>query len=254
MITAQQVNDLRQRTGIGMMQCKKALEEADGNEEKAIEILRKKGMAKAAEKSDRAMKEGIVVAKVAGNKASIVKMSCETDFVAKNREFTDIANRVAQTALKSGAEAALEEANAGIKELFVKLGENMAIEVRTMEGEGIANYIHTNQKIGALVKLSQKMEEKAHDIAMQIAAMNPLVIRPDQVSDELVARERDIWRAQLLAEGKPEAMLDKIMLGKEKKFREESALLKQAFVKDPEKTVEQFLGDAQVQEFIRMAI
>jgi len=254
MITAQQVNDLRQRTGIGMMQCKKALEEADGNEEKAIEILRKRGMAKAAEKSDRAMKEGIVVAKVAGNKASIVKMSCETDFVAKNREFTDIANRVAQTALKSGAEAALEEANAGIKELFVKLGENMAIEVRTMEGEGIANYIHTNQKIGALVKLSQKMEEKAHDIAMQIAAMNPLVIRPDQVSDELVARERDIWRAQLLAEGKPEAMLDKIMLGKEKKFREESALLKQAFVKDPEKTVEQFLGDAQVQEFIRMAI
>lgn len=254
MITAQQVNDLRQRTGISMMQCKKALEEANGDEEKAIELLRKKGMAKAAEKSDRAMKEGVVVAKVHGNKAALVKLSCETDFVAKNEEFKIIANQAAETALKSGAEKAVEEANGGIKELFAKLGENMAIEVKTMEGEGISHYIHTNQKIGTLVKLSQKMEEKAHDIAMQVAAMNPLVISPSEVSEDLVAKERDIWRAQLIAEGKPEAMLDKIMIGKEKKFREESALLKQAFVKDPEKTVEQFLGDTQVQEFIRMAI
>src|SRR3989338_8060884 len=115
MITAQQVNALRERTGISMMQCKRALEEADGNEEKAIEILRKKGAAKAAEKSDRTMKEGIVVTRVNGNKAVIVKLACETDFVAKNEEFKAIANKAAETALKNGADAALTEANASIK-------------------------------------------------------------------------------------------------------------------------------------------
>lgn len=254
MITAQKVNELRQRTGVSMMTCKKALEEASGDEEKAIEILRKKGAAKAAEKSDRAMKEGLVVAKIQGNKAAIIKMTCETDFVAKNEEFKAIAARAAETALKKGADAALEEANIGIKELFAKLGENMAVEVKVMEGEGIADYVHTNNKVGALVKLSQKMDDKARDIAMQITAMNPLVIRPEEVSGDMVAKEKEIWRAQLLNEGKPEAMLDKIMIGKEKKFREECALLHQTFVKNSEQTVKAYLGDIDVLDFIRMSI
>lgn len=254
MITAQQVNSLRQRTGISMIQCKAALTEANGDEEKAIEILRKKGMAKAAEKVDRAMKQGIVSTKVSGNKAVIVKMTCETDFVAKNEEFKAIAAHAAETALKKGPEKALDEANAAIKELFAKLGENMAIEIKVMEGDGIADYVHTNNKLGVLVNLSKKMEDKARDVAMQIAAMNPFVIRPEEVSGDILAKERDIWRVQLLAEGKPEAILDKIMFGKEKKFREECALLKQSFVKDPEKTVEQFLEGIDVLDFIRLAI
>ncbi|MFH0820531.1 MAG: translation elongation factor Ts [Candidatus Peregrinibacteria bacterium] len=254
MITAEQVNSLRQRTGISMMQCKKALEEAGGDEEKAVELLRKKGMAKAAEKADRTMKEGIVVTRIKGTKAAIVKLSCETDFVAKNEEFKTIANHVADTAIAKGADAAMKEAEVPIKELFAKLGENMAMEVKVMEGDGIGDYIHTNNKIGVLVNLSKKMEDKAHDIAMQIAAMNPQVIRPEQVSDDLISKEREIWKAQLLTEGKPAAILDKIMLGKEKKFREECALLKQAFVKDSEKTVEQFLEGTDILSFIRMAI
>ncbi|MFH1012813.1 MAG: translation elongation factor Ts [Candidatus Peregrinibacteria bacterium] len=253
-ISAQQVNALRQRTGVSMMQCKKALEEANGNEEKAIEILRKKGAAKAVEKSDRATKEGVVVTKIEGDKAAIVKLNCETDFVAKNEEVRAVAKKAAETAIKRGPEKALEEANSSLKELFTKLGENMSIAVQVMEGDGIADYVHTNDKVGALVKLSERMDQKARDIAMQITAMNPLVIRPEDVSEDDVAKERGIWKHQLLEEGKPEAIFDKIMAGKERKFREECALLKQAFVKDPEKTVEEFLDGLDVVDFIRMAI
>lgn len=253
-ISAQQVNELRQRTGVSMMLCKKALEEAGGDEEKAIEILRKKGAAKAADKADRTMKEGVVSARINGNKAVIVKLTCETDFVAKNAEVRAVAEHAVETALQKGAEAAMTEAQAALKDLFTKLGENMAIEVRTMEGDGIASYVHTNHKVGSLVKLSQAMDDKARDVAMQIAAMNPLVIRPSEVSDALVEKERAIWKEQLKNEGKPEAILDKIMQGKEKKFREECALLKQSFVRDPEKTVEGFLEGLDVLEFIRMAI
>jgi elongation factor Ts len=253
-ITAEQVNNLRQRTGISMMQCKKALEESGGNEEKAIEILRKKGAAKAIEKADRATKEGIVVTKVKGDKAAIVKFLCETDFVAKNEEFRKIAEDAADLALKKGAEAAKSEKEQAVKDLFTKLGENMSLEIKVMEGKGIGDYIHSNSKIGVLVNLKNTDEAKAKDVAMQIAAMNPSVIDPSEVSSDMVAKEKEIWKAQLLAEGKPEAMLDKIMIGKEKKFREESALIKQVFVKNGEQTIEQYLEGNTVTEFIRMAI
>jgi elongation factor Ts len=253
-ITAAQVNSLRQRTGVSMMQCKKALEEVGGDEEKAIDLLRKKGAAKAAEKADRATNEGVVVTKVEGGKAAIVKLLCETDFVAKNEEFLKIANDAAETALKDGAEAAKSAAEQPMKDLFTKLGENMSIEVKVMEGEGIGDYIHSNCKIGTLVNLKSPDADKARDIAMQVAAMNPLVISPDEVADEAVEKEKEIWRDQLLNEGKPEEMLDRIMMGKEKKFREESALLKQAFVKDGDKTVEEYLEDNTVTEFVRMSV
>ena len=253
-ITAAQVKALRDRTGVSMMGCKKALEEANGDEEKAIEILRKKGEAKAATKANRETKEGIVLAKEEGNKAVMVTQYCETDFVAKNEEFVAIANKAVETALSSGVDAALEEANAALKELFTKLGENMSIEIDMVEGDGLGSYVHTNGKIGVVLTLESDDTEKARAVAMHIAAMNPLVISPDEVSDELVAKEKDIWVDQLKNEGKPENMIDQIMMGKERKFREEAALLKQAFVMDPDKTIEQFLDGNMITKFIRKAI
>ncbi|MFC1730919.1 translation elongation factor Ts [candidate division KSB1 bacterium] len=253
-ITASQVNSLRQRTGISMMQCKKALEEVDGDEEKAIEVLRKKGAAKASEKSERVTNEGIVITKIDGNKAAIVKLLCETDFVSKNEDFVKIANDAVDVALSDGADVAKASAEQPIKDLFTKLGENMSIEVKVMEGEGIGDYIHSNCKIGTLVNLKSPDAEKARDIAMQVAAMNPLVVSPEDISDESVAKEREIWKHQLEEEGKPAEIMDKIMIGKEKKFREESALMKQAFVKDGDKTVEQYLDSNSVTEFVRFSI
>ncbi|MBN2307043.1 translation elongation factor Ts [Candidatus Peregrinibacteria bacterium] len=253
-ITAAQVNELRQRTGIGMMACKKALEEANGNEDKAIEILRKKGAAKAAEKAERETKEGIIVAKVDGDKAVIVKLTCETDFVAKNEEFKAIAKKAVDTALKRGVEAAKKEAEPAMKDVFTKLGENMGIEVDVIEGKGIGEYVHTNGKVGTIVNLKSKDAAKARDIAMHITAMNPEVIRPEDLPEDVVVKEREIWAEQLKAEGKPEAIMGKIMEGKEKKFREEAALIKQSFVKDGDKTVEQYLEDNSVESFVRMAI
>jgi len=253
-ITAAQVNDLRQRTGISMMACKKALEEAGGDEEKAIDILRKKGAAKAVEKADRATKEGIVMTKVKDDKAVIVKLSCETDFVAKNEEFVAIAKKAVETALKSGVEAAKTEADPVIKALFTKLGENMGIDVSVIEGEGVGEYIHTNSKVGTIVKLSSKDAVKARDVAMHITAMNPVVVSPEDLPEDVVIKEREIWTEQLKNEGKPEEMIGRIMIGKEKKFREESALIKQTFVKDGEKTVEQYLEGNSVKSFVRMAI
>jgi elongation factor Ts len=253
-ITAAQVNDLRQRTGISMMQCKKALEEAEGNEEKAIEILRKKGAAKAAEKSDRAMKEGIVIAEVKGDKAVLVKLTCETDFVSKNPEFIALAGKAAAEALKKGAEAAEADMAAELKELFIRLGENMALEIRMMEGKGIASYIHTNGKIATLVRLKDSDEQKAKDIAMHIAALSPKHINPEDVPAAEVEKEKEIWKELLRAEKKPEAMFDKIMVGKEKKYREENALAKQSFVKNGDQTVEQYLSGNTVVEFSRKSI
>ncbi|MBU0576958.1 translation elongation factor Ts, partial [Patescibacteria group bacterium] len=160
-ISASQVNSLRQRTGISMMQCKKALEEAGGDEEKAIDILRKKGAAKAADKSERETKEGLITTKVEGNKAVIVSQYCETDFVAKNEEFVAIANSAAEKALSDGIDAAKAEAEAGLKELFTKLGENMSIEIDLIEGEGLAEYVHTNGKVGTIINLKSADAEKA---------------------------------------------------------------------------------------------
>ena len=253
-ITASQVNALRQRTGVSMMACKKALEEANGDEEKAIEILRKKGEAKAATKADRETKEGIIITKIDGNKAVIVTQYCETDFVAKNEEFVSIAEKAADNAISKGMDAAKEQADSDLKELFTKLGENMSIEIDILEGEGLAEYVHTNGKVGTIINLSTADGEKAKAVAMHITAMNPLVISPEEVSEDLVIKEREIWTEQLKNEGKPAEIIDKIMAGKESKFRAEAALLKQTFVMDGEKTVEQYLEDNTVTAFVRKAI
>ena len=253
-ITANQVNELRQRTGVSMMQCKKALEQSGGDEEKAIEILRKAGAARAAEKADRVMKEGIVVAKTKGDRAVLVKLQCETDFVAKNPDFIALANAAADEALKHGAEAAKTAKESDLKELFTKLGENMALEIKVLEGKGLGSYLHTNSKIGVVVDLKVSDKEKARDIAMHVAAMGPRHLRPEDVPADEIEKEKAIWTELLRKEGKPEAMLEKIMMGKEKKFREESALLKQSFVKNGDQTVEEYLSDNTVVAFHRLSI
>ncbi len=253
-ITATQVNELRKRTGISMMTCKKALEEAGGDEEKAIDLLRKRGAAKAAEKSDRETSEGIIATKTKDNKAAIVLLSCETDFVSKNEDFRAIADKAVSTALNESVETAKSEADPAIKELFAKLGENMTIEIDVIEGEGIGEYVHTNGKVGAIVGLTGEDAEKSRNVAMHITAMNPNVINPDDLPEDVVIKERTIWSEQLKNDGKPAEIIDKIMIGKERKFREEAALIKQSFVKDGEKTVEEYLEGNSVTAFIRRAV
>lgn len=254
-ITAAQVNALRQKTGVSMMACKKALVEANGDEEQAIEMLRKRGEAKAVDKADRATSEGVVAAAAANGKGAIVKIACETDFVARNEEFIAMAEKIAQIALEKDLETAKAEGEAMVKEGVGKLGENMTLEsIEVAEGPVIDFYVHSNGKLGALVALDGSDNEKAKDVAMHVVASDPKVINPEEISDDLVAKEKEIWTEQLKAEGKPENIIDNILAGKEKKFREEAALMKQAFVKNPEMTIESFLDGSKVTAFMRIAI
>ncbi|MCF7846193.1 MAG: translation elongation factor Ts [Candidatus Peribacteraceae bacterium] len=255
-ITAALVKELRDATGIAMLKCKKALEEATGDLEKARDILRKAGEADAAKRSERDAGEGVVAVKISkdGQKAAAVQLFCETDFVAKNEEFTKLADELAAETLAGADVASTSEPK--IQEAIQKNGENIKLgEIQILEGEAVSAYIHSNNKIGVLVAGKGKTEV-LNDVAMQIAAMSPTVVKPEEVSDEEVAKEAEIQKEILAKEGKPADMVDKIMEGKLRKFREEKSLLKQAFVKDASKTVEQFLAEksAQVDKFIRLAI
>lgn len=254
-ITAAAVASLRARTGVSMMACKEALVEAGGDEEKAIELLRKRGIAQAAKKAARDQAEGLVFLKEVGNKAGVVLIRCETDFVARDDAFRKVGEAIAETLVSQGEAAAAKKAEELLPELVQKLGENItAGEMRLVEAPVLGIYLHSNAKIGVLVGLSAGEREAARDAAMHAAALSPLYVRPEEITDDSVAKEKDIWREQLKKDGKPEAMFDKIMVGKEKKFREENALLTQPFVKDPSKTVEQFLAPSQVVSYVRVAV
>lgn len=254
-VTPSNVSSLRQRTGVPILECKKALEEANGNEELAIEILRKRGIAQAAKKAARDQFEGLVFLGQESEKAAFILLKCETDFVARDAIFRTAGQSLADALLKSG-EAALQTLAAQTTPALVqKLGENITLgEFHLLTGQTIGTYLHTNSKIGVAIVLEGGTVEAARSVAMHAAAMNPTVTHPEDIPAEKVEKEKEIWREQLKKEGKPEAMLDKIMLGKEKKFREENALLKQPFVKDPTKTVEQFLGSARVLKYVRLAV
>lgn len=253
-ISAKAVMDLRNKTGVSMMAVKKALVEANGDEDMAIEILRKRGEAKSSEKSDRMTGEGAVAISINGNKACITEIRCETDFVARNESFVKMAQDIADSFLAEG-DAAKEKNEAMVKEAVNTLGENIQLgEFRIIEAPVIGGYIHSNRKIGVLVGLEGGDEEKARDVAMHAAAMNPVVVSPHEISDDLISKEKEIWTDQLKAEGKPEAMMENIMKGKEKKFREEGALVSQAFVKDGGVTVGEYLNDAKVVSYVRMKI
>lgn len=254
-ITAAAVASLRARTGVSMMACKEALEEAGGNEEKAIELLRKRGIAQAAKKAARDQMEGLVFVKEQDGKAAAVLLRCETDFVARDAAFNTAGTALVDTLVSSGKEAAAKKAEEILPELVQKLGENITVgEMHLVESPVIGAYLHSNAKIGVLVGLSAGTREQARDAAMHAAALGPQFVRPDDVSADAVAKEKEIWAEQLKKEGKPEAMFDKIMVGKEKKYREESSLLTQPFVKDPSKTVAQYLAPAEVTAYVRLSV
>lgn len=254
-VTLDQIKELREMTGVSMMACKKALEETDGDIEKAVDLLRKKGEAKAVDRAARATSQGIVAIKIEGGKAGMAKLLCETDFVARGDDFIALSDALAEKALKGEIKDGDEVPE--VKDAVLKMGENIQLgEVKLVEGDVLGSYVHSNKKIGVVVAFKGGAEDLAKDIAMHAAATAPQCISPDEVSQELVDKEKEIWKDQLAQEGKPEEIIGKIMMGKEKKFREASALLKQPFVKDPEKTIEQLLADAgaEVESFTRIAI
>ncbi|KAA8484648.1 elongation factor Ts [Arcticibacter tournemirensis] len=256
-ISASDVNKLRQQTGAGMMDCKKALIESNGDFEAAIDYLRKKGAKVAASRQDRESNEGVVIAKTTadGKRGVIVEVNCETDFVAKNADFIAFANSIADLAVEK-TPASLEELTAlelngskvadQILDQTGKIGEKIGVnKYEIVSGEKVIAYIHGNYRLGVLVALSADaagVEEAGKDVAMQIAAMNPVAIDKDDVDSRTIERELDIAKEQIRAEGKPEAMVEKIAQGKLNKFYKDSTLLNQEFVKDSSKTIAQFLN------------
>jgi elongation factor Ts len=255
-VSIDDIKKLRDATGVSMMACKKALEESGGEFEAAVDLLRKKGEAKAADRAERSTAQGAIVVRTSEGKAAMVQLLCETDFVAMSDEYLALANSVADKLL-AGDISAEDKELPEIKEAVLKLGENIQIgEVKLFEAANIGEYVHSNRKIGVLVSLSAGDPEVAKDVAMHVAATNPRVISPDEISNDLVEKEKAIWEEQLKNEGKPAEILDKIMMGKEKKFREENALLKQAFVKNPDQTIEDLLSSAgaSVEGFARLTV
>ncbi|MFZ9499000.1 MAG: translation elongation factor Ts [Bacteroidia bacterium] len=273
-ITAADVNKLRMQTGAGMMDCKKALTEANGDFEEAVVILRKKGQKVSASRADRQANEGIVVALTndAQTRGLLLELNCETDFVAKNEDFTSLARKLAEHCMAHGlgsAEALLPTTMDGavVSDLLVeytgKIGEKIGVNrVEVLEGEGIVTYIHCNGKLGVLVSLNQGLNEDVtlagKDVAMQIAAMSPIAVDKDDVDPSLIEKEIEIGKDQARAEGKPEAILEKIAMGKLNKFYQDQTLLNQAFVKDNAVTIAQMLQKVQagltVKAFHRVSI
>lgn len=255
-ISAAEVKKLRDHTGAGMMDCKKALKEADGDFDKAIEILRKKGQKLSAKRADRDAKEGVVMAMVNEDqtKGVVIKLSCETDFVAKNDDFVELARKMATIALNEFPESKDELLNQKFENITIgeKITEQIGVigekiemaEYERMESAMVVSYIHMGHKAGVILGLNQTgdAEEKAgRDVAMQVAAMRPVSVSKDDVPQETIDKELEIGREIALKEGKPEAIVDKIAQGKLNKFFKENTLLHQAFVKDSKMSVEQYL-------------
>ncbi|MBU2753495.1 elongation factor Ts [Acidithiobacillus sp. CV18-2] len=264
-ITAQQVKELRERTGAGMMECKTVLSEADGNMDAAIDLLRKRGLAKADKKAGRVAAEGVVTVASSADqtKAVIVELNCETDFVAKNDDFVAFARRCAETALAQAA--ALEDLAAGEieetrKSLVSKLGENIAlrrVQHMSVDSGRVGTYQH-GSRIGVLVAIAgDASEELGRDLAMHVAASRPEVVKPEDVSAERVAKEKEILIAQAADSGKPREIIEKMISGRMSKFLNEIALTGQPFVKNPDQTVGDLLnaaGNATVLEFARFEV
>ena len=269
MITASQVKELREKTGAGMMDCKKVLTEANGDMEKAIELLREKGIAKATKKSGRIAAEGLVEAYVTedGKKGAVVEVNSETDFVAKNEEFKNFVMSIAKQVVETNpkdveellAQKSIEEPEKTVNEVLVSkiatIGENMNIRrFARFESEGLVEkYIHGDGKIAVLVNMKKGDKEVAKDVCMQIAAARPEYLNEESVPAERVEKEKEILKIQTMNEGKPEAIAEKIVMGRIGKFFGEICLVDQAFVKNPDMKVSQLLKekDAEVAEFVR---
>lgn len=269
MITASLVNELRQKTGAGMMECKKVLTETDGDMEKAMELLRERGIAKAAKKSDRIAAEGLVDAYVTedGKVGAVVEINAETDFVAKNEEFVsfvaDVAKQVAVKAPKDVeellAQESISEAGKTVNEVLIskiaKIGENMTIRrFARFESNGLVEkYIHLGGKIGVLVNMENADKELAKDICMQIAAAKPEFLSRESVPADKVEKEMEILKVQAMNEGKPAEIAEKMVQGRIGKFYGEICLIEQEFVKNPDMKISQLLDSkgAKVVEFVR---
>ena len=269
-ITASEVNKLRQSTGAGMMDCKKALEESQGDFDKAIEVLRKKGQKVAANRADRDSSEGVVLAKVNADNTSgiIISLNCETDFVAKNDDYIQLAQKMAHQALNfSDKDAFLGSDFDGMKvsekllEQTGVIGEKIEIGgFKILRAPYVGSYIHAGNKIATLVGLSTVISNAAEvskNVAMQAAAMNPIALNEDGVDASIIEKEIEIAKDQLRQEGKPEAMLDNIAKGKMKRFFKDNTLVNQDYIKDSKLSVASYVksvGDTEVTAFERVAL
>ena len=272
-ITAADINKLRQATGAGMMDCRKALTETNGDFEAAIDWLRKQGQKVAAKRSDREAKEGVIIAQTSADHKTgfVVCISCETDFVSKNAEFVAFAQTIADAAVANNVKT-VDELNAVsingttvadmINDKLASIGEKIAAKLERVDAPYVASYIHGSYRMGVLVGLSTEAAELGKDLAMQIAAMNPVAVDPESVPAETVARERaiiiDTMKEDPKMAGKPEEMIAKIAEGKIAAFFKEQTLLAQSFVKDGSKSVGDHVksvgADIKVTEFKRVAL
>jgi len=260
-VSASMVKELRERTGLGMMECKKALVSADGDIEKAIEDLRKSSGMKAAKKAGRVSADGVVSARVEGSKGMLIEVNSETDFVARDENFLAFVKQVTDAAFASGSsDIALimkGELEATREALVQKIGENISVRrIARFEAPVIAGYVHGNNRIATLIGLQGGSEALAKDIAMHVAAVNPQYVSRDDVSDEVIAKEREIYTAQAEQSGKPAEIIAKMVDGRINKFLAEISLLEQAFVKDPEQKVGDLVkqAGAQVIKMIRYEV
>ena len=258
--TAKDVMALREKTGAGVMDCKKALTDADGDMSKAADLLRERGIAKAEKKASRIAAEGIVACYVEGKVGVLVELNCESDFVAKNPQFSEIANEVSKVIVKynpANVEALLacETAANGTVEEYLKgkiaiIGEKIAVRrFERYETEGfLESYIHLGGKLGVMLDMAgeatEAAKEAAHDVTLQIAFTKPAYLTKEEVSEETLAKEKEVLKQQAMNEGKPEAIAEKMVMGRIKKFYEENCLLEQAFIKDDSKKICELLKSA----------
>ena len=269
MIKASDVKELREKTGAGMLDCKKALEATEGDVEKAIDWLREKGIAKAAKKESRIAAEGLCQIKIDGNKAVILEVNSETDFVAKNEEFTNFVDYLADEILKNNAKSVeevleikdgAETINDKLVALVAKIGEKISFRrfelVTKTDEECFGAYKHMGGKIGVLVVLKGANEEVAKDVAMQGAAMNPVGLRRADVPAEMIERETHVIKEQVMAEGKPEAIAEKMAIGRLNKFYKEICLEEQAFIKDSSLSVLDYVknNNGEIVSMVRFAV
>ena len=255
-ISASDVGKLRRQTGSGMMDCKKALIEANGDFEQAVDILRKKGQKVAAKRADRQATEGVVIAKnnTDNNKAILISLNCETDFVAKNEDFIKIAHSILDKAVSENLASSedlgsmlLDEGMTVAEKVLEQtgvIGEKIEISAQVVEDTQVSSYVHAGNRLATIVGFNQTLDHQvARDIAMQVAAMSPIAVDKDNVDQETVNRELEIAKDLARQEGKPEQMLDKIAQGRLNKFFKENTLLNQAFIKDGKKSVAQYLQE-----------
>ena len=248
-ISASMVKELRERTGLGMMECKKALVEADGNLELAIENLRKSSGMKAAKKAGRVAADGVVRVAVNGSQGTLLEVNSETDFVARDDNFSAFADKViakaslaASTDVDKLMEGELEDARSA---LVQKIGENITVRrIEKISASVVGVYVHSNEKIGVMIGLDGGSQELAKDIAMHVAASSPMVVNPDDVDSGVIEKEKEIFAAQAESSGKPAEIIEKMVGGRIRKFLAEISLVEQPFVKDPDQTVGQLVEAA----------